>query len=103
MYKLVFFVPVSHAELVKKAVFSSGAGKIGAYDSCSFETEGFGQFRPLSGSHPFLGKENEIEKVRELRVEMVVESQRIKEAVEAMKKAHPYEMPAYDVIKLEDF
>ena len=103
MYKLVFFVPLTHAEVVKQAVFASGGGRIGNYDSCSFETEGVGQFRPLEGSQPFLGQSGQIEKVKELRVELVVEDSKIRNVVEAMKKAHPYEVPAYDVMKLEDF
>ena len=103
MYKLVFFVSLSHSEIVKKAVFFNGGGHIGNYDCCSFETEGVGQFRPLDGSQPYLGENGQIEQVVELRVEMVVEDGKIKQVVEAMKKAHPYEVPAYDVIKLEDF
>lgn len=103
MYKLVFFVPLTHADVVKNAVFSKGGGRIGHYDCCSFETEGVGQFRPLEGSQPFLGQSGQIEKVKELRVELVVEDGKIKEVVEAMKTAHPYEVPVYDVIKLEDF
>lgn len=103
MYKLVFFVPLTHVDVVKNAVFSKGGGRIGNYDCCSFETEGVGQFRPLEGSQPFLGQSGQIEKVKELRVELVVEDSKIKEVVEAMKKAHPYEVPAYDVMKLEDY
>lgn len=103
MYKLVFFVPLTHVDVVKNAVFSKGGGRIGNYDCCSFETEGVGQFRPLEGSQPFLGQSGQIEKVKELRVELVVEDSKIKEVVEAMKKVHPYEVPAYDVMKLEDY
>ena len=98
-FKISFFVPIDYAEKVKEALFSSGAGKIGAYDCCSFEVEGLGQFRPLKGSSPFIGSEQVIEKVRELKVEMICSSEYLKDALRALKKSHPYEMPAFDVIK----
>lgn len=101
MYKLCVFVPESHLEAVKDALFDAGAGKIGAYDRCSWQTKGTGQFRPLQGSSPYIGREGEIETVEEYRVEMVCDHRFIREAVAAMKKAHPYEEPAYDVWKLE--
>lgn len=97
MYKLVFFVPESHAEVVKQAVFATGAGKIGNYDQCCFETPGRGQFRPLAGAHPFIGEPGGLERVDELRIELVCEDHLIREALEALRRAHPYEEPAYDV------
>lgn len=103
MYKICFYVPESDAELVKMTMFHAGAGKIGNYDCCSFETFGIGQFRPLPGSNPFIGLVGELEKVRELRIEMVCEDAVIKEVILAMKKNHPYEMPAYDITILVDF
>ena len=102
MYKFCFFVPVAFAEKVKSAVFLTGAGKIGAYDSCCWETLGTGQFRPGSASRPFKGQKGRVEKVEELKVELVCSDEVIYEAVQAMKTAHPYEEPAYDVIRLED-
>jgi hypothetical protein len=99
MYQISFYVPLSHAEQVKSAMFEVGAGKIGDYDSCCFEYEGQGQFRPLKGSDPYLGKEGALEKVNELKVEMVCEDHLIEMAVEALKASHPYETPAYYVIK----
>jgi len=102
MYKLVFFTPCDVAQQVAKAAFDAGAGKIGNYDMCCFITEGTGQFRPLDGSNPHIGNQNVLEFVKESKVEMVCEDQFIKAAVEAMNKAHPYETPAYDVIKCED-
>ena len=72
MYKISFFVPILFADKVKRAVFLTGAGRIGAYDSCCWETVGTGQFRPLSGSDPFIGKKGELEKVEELK-EMTLE------------------------------
>ncbi len=103
MYKLCFFVPPSHVEQVKLAVFAAGAGRIGAYDSCSWQVLGQGQFRPLDGSQPFIGQTGEIEQVPEWKVELVVADDLIAEAVVALKQSHPYETPAYEVWKLADF
>ncbi|VUD56707.1 GTP cyclohydrolase 1 type 2 [Thalassocella blandensis] len=102
MYKLVFYVPATHVEAVKEAVFAAGAGTIGFYDKCAWQTEGLGQFRPLEGSDPFLGASGELEKVNEYRVEMVCEESCIKAAVSALKQAHPYEEPAFDVMTVVD-
>lgn len=103
MFKICFFVPLEHAESVKHAMFDAGAGKIGTYEHCSFETLGTGQFKPLEGANPFLGNVGTVEKMQELKVEMVCEAQFIKTVVKVMKENHPYEMPAYDIIKCEDF
>ncbi len=99
MYKLCFFVPEDCKEEVKKAVFASGAGKIGLYDQCCFETTGRGQFRALTGSNPTLGEHNQLEYVTEVKVEMVVDDEIISQALRALIDAHPYEEPAYDVFK----
>ena len=101
MYKIGVYIPLEAAAEVKSAMFSAGAGKIGNYDSCCFEYEGIGQFRPLDGSRPHVGEHGQIQKVKELRVEMVVEDQLIKDVIAAMKCVHPYETVAYDVVKLE--
>jgi hypothetical protein len=103
MYKFAFFVPEDHKESVKAAVFATGAGKIGDYDCCCWEIQGSGQFRPLDGANPYIGQQGNVEKVSEFRVELVVADDLVREAVTAMKRAHPYEEPAYDVWKLEDF
>lgn len=103
MYKLVFFVPTEQLEAVKQAVFDSGAGRIGNYSSCCWQTLGQGQFMPLDGSDPYIGKQGEIERVEEYRVELVCQDELIGAAVAALRKAHPYEEPAYDVTRLEDF
>lgn len=102
MYKIVFFVPETHKEAVKQALFDAGAGRIGNYDSCAWETLGTGQFRAMQGANPFLGKIEQIEHVDEYRVELVCDAARIKDAIQAMKAAHPYEEPAYDVVKLAE-
>ena len=100
MYKLCFYVPDSHREAVKAAVFAAGAGRIGDYDSCCWEVEGSGQFRPLAGSQPFLGEPGRVERVAEYRVEMVCESHCVQAVISALKQAHPYEEPAWDLVAL---
>lgn len=97
MHKLVFFVPESHKEAVKKAIFIAGAGRYDGYDSCSWETLGTGQFRPLEGSQPFIGQQGSIETVAEYRVETICEDHLIKTVLIALIEAHPYETPAYEV------
>ena len=103
MYKICVFVPETAVDKVKQSMFAAGAGKIGDYDSCCWQTLGQGQFRPLEGSSPFIGEQNRIETVAEYRIEMVCADELIKDAVAAMKNSHPYEEPAYDVWKLEVF
>jgi len=100
VYKLCFYVPESHLEAVKSAVFAAGAGRIGDYDSCCWQVLGTGQFRPLEGSNPFLGEQGQVEAVAEYRVEMVCNDDHIHTAVRAMIEAHPYEEPAWDVVAL---
>jgi len=95
LYKIEFYVPGSHLEKVKSAIFAAGAGRIGNYDCCCWETRGKGQFRPCSGSNPFIGKKGKTEKVQEYKVELVCSSKYIKKVIRALKKAHPYEAPAY--------
>ena len=106
MYQLCFYVPKSHLEEVKTALFKEGAGKIGNYDSCSWQTDGMGQFRPLNGSSPFIGDQNRVEHVSEVKVEMVCQNIFIKSVLKKLMEAHPYETPAYCIYKiktLQDF
>ena len=103
MYKISFFVPVNYADIVKQAVFNVGAGSMGDYAECSWETLGTGQFKPLEGSNPFIGLPNKLERVQELKVEMLCQENLIENAIKVLKLAHPYEEPAYDVVKLECF
>ena len=102
MYKISIFIPSTHLDVVKAALFNAGAGRIGDYDSCAWQCLGTGQFRPLQGANPFLGEQDKVESVEEYKVEMVCADEFIRQAIEAMKQAHPYEEPAYDVWKLED-
>ena len=103
MYEICVFIPEDAVDSVKQAMFNAGAGRIGDYDSCCWQTPGQGQFRPLPGSSPYIGKQNKVEKVAETRVEMVCAESCINETISALKNSHPYEEPAYDVWKLEDF
>lgn len=103
MYKLAFFVPPSHIEAVKQAVFAAGGGRIGAYDCCAWQALGQGQFRPLDGSKPFIGQSGVVESVEEWKVELVVVDELIQQVVVALKQSHPYETPAYEVWRLEAF
>jgi len=102
MYKLCFYVPETHLENVKAAVFAAGGGRVGRYDSCCWQALGQGQFRPLAGSQPFLGSEGQVEQVKEWKVEMVVGDELIHDSVKALKRAHPYETPAFEVWRLSD-
>lgn len=102
MYKLTVFVPEAALEPVKSALFAAGAGKIGDYERCCWQVQGVGQFMPLAGSAPHIGTHDRLEEVDEWRVEMVVATANIKQVIEALKQAHPYETPAYDVIKVMD-
>jgi hypothetical protein len=103
VYKLAFFVPASHVDVVKAAVFAAGGGRIGDYDHCAWQTLGQGQFRPLDGSQPFLGQAGQVEVVEEWKVELVVADDLIAQVVAALKQSHPYETPAYEVWRLAEF
>lgn len=94
-YKVEFYVPTDHAEVVKDSMFAAGAGKLGHYDRCCWQTVGTGQFRPLEGSTPFLGKAGHTETVEELKVEMICDAESIAAVIKALRSTHPYETPAY--------
>ena len=103
MYKLTVFVPDEALDQVKSALFAAGAGSIGDYEQCCWQVQGVGQFMPLAGSNPHIGEHGNLERVNEWRVEMVVDEAFITAAITALKATHPYETPAYDVIKVLDF
>jgi len=100
MYQLNFYVPESHLEEVKNALFAKGAGQIGNYDSCAWETVGQGQFRPLKHSQPFLGEVGKVEPVREYKVEMLCDPKYITQVLQELTDKHPYETPVYSVYKI---
>jgi hypothetical protein len=101
LFRIEFYVPESHLEEVKNALFQAGAGRVGDYDSCAWQTRGTGQFRAGADSSPFIGAAGEMETVDEYKVELVCESAYLTTAIAALKEAHPYEEPAYAVIKLQ--
>ncbi|MGO2340102.1 MAG: NGG1p interacting factor NIF3 [Psychrobacter sp.] len=103
MYKLTVFIPEDSLNTVKSALFAAGAGTIGNYEHCCWQTQGTGQFKPLAGSNPHIGTHNKLEEVDEWRVEMVVDESYIEAVITALKNSHPYETPAYDVIKVLAF
>lgn len=102
-YKLVVFVPSDSLQKVADAVFKAGAGWIGNYSHCSFRSSGTGTFLPLEGSRPAIGRRGRLEKVDEIKFESIVPAEKVADCLKAMRSAHPYEMPAFDVIKLYDF
>ena len=95
MYMLVFYVPPSHLDDVKEAVFAAGGGRIGNYDRCCWQTLGRGQFRPLPGSAPFVGRQGDVETCDEVRVELVCLEDCLENVLNALRASHPYETPAY--------
>jgi len=101
--KIITFVPVGPAiTAVHEALAAAGAGAIGDYSHCSFATAGTGQFRPLAGAHPTIGQVGKLERVAETRLEMVLPRARRAGVVAALRAAHPYEEPAFDVLELAD-
>ena len=101
-YKLVWFVPADALEATRDAVFDAGAGRIGDYERCSWYTAGTGTFLGGEETDPALGERGREEHVPELRVETVVPEELVEEVVDALRSAHPYEEPAYDVYPLLD-
>lgn len=95
MYSLVVYVPDTHVEEVKRAMFGAGAGRIGDYQHCAWQVLGTGQFKPQEGSQPFIGEQDRLERVAEFRVEMVCDDESISEVIRALRQAHPYEEPAF--------
>jgi hypothetical protein len=101
-YKLVWFVPREALDATRDAVFAAGAGRIGAYERCSWYAAGTGTFFGGSGARPTLGEAGREERVAELRVETLVPGERLGDVVAALRTAHPYEEPAFDVYALAE-
>jgi len=100
LQKLAFFVPNDQLSEVRNALFELGAGGIGNYDQCSFNSEGEGTFRALKGANPFVGKQGELHREKETRVEIIVSSHQINVVVNKLCEVHPYEEVAYDIYPL---
>ena len=102
LYKLAVFTPVDHVNEVVDALSEAGAGHIGNYSHCTFQAPGTGTFKPLEGANPYIGTPHKIERVEELKIETIVPETLLKNVVEAMLKAHPYEEVAYDIYPLKN-
>ena len=100
-YKLVTFVPPKDLPALAAALFEAGAGSIGDYDQCSFSIEGEGTFRGGESTHPTVGKRGRLERVIERRFETILPANRLASVVAALMRAHPYEEPAFDLIRLD--
>ena len=98
--KLVVFVPPESLDAVRDALFAAGAGRIGDYERCSWYTEGTGTFLGGEGTEPTVGERGHEERVAELRLETVYPADREDEVVRALREAHPYEEPAFDLYPL---
>lgn len=101
-YKLYTMVPVDSVEIVEEALYKSGAGRYDHYDECSFKIQGQGSFRPIEGANPTIGIVDKREHVDEVRIEVLLAEEVLDQCVKGLIKAHPYETPAYSVIKIEN-
>ncbi len=100
LYKVVVFVPITHSDNVRNAMADSGGGYIGNYSHCTFNTKGTGTFMPKEGTNPFIGEADKLEYVEEVKIETIVSERNLKNLIDSMLKAHPYEEVAYDVYAL---
>jgi len=98
--KLVVFVPVEALDAVRDAIFAAGAGRIGGYERCCWYSEGTGTFVGGEGTAPAVGEAGVEERVPELRLETVYPVAKHGDVIAALKLAHPYEEPAFDVYEL---
>jgi hypothetical protein len=102
LLKLAVFVPLDHVDSVRQAMAAAGAGRLGDYAECSFNSPGTGTYRPLPGAQPYAGAVGELARAEELRLEMLVPRRTLPAVLSAMFAAHPYEEVAYDLYPLEN-
>ncbi|OTG81606.1 NGG1p interacting factor NIF3 [Acinetobacter sp. ANC 4648] len=100
MLKLIYYVPESHIESTKFAIFEAGAGGIGNYEHCAWQVLGTGQFKPVKSANPFIGELDTLEQIPEWRVETIVAEDKASQVAEALKASHPYEEPAFEFIQI---
>lgn len=100
--KLVTYVPTAHAERVRQALFQGGAGAIGGYDCCSYNSDGIGTFRAGNGSNPFCGTVGQLHLEPETRIEVIYEQRIERQLLNRLRSAHPYEEPAIDCLPLSN-
>ncbi len=101
-FKISVFVPEESVEKLSAELFNSGAGIIGNYENCSFRLKGEGTFKGNEKARPVIGKKGKVEKVNEIRLELIVDVWNLKNAINAIKEFHPYEEPAYDIYPLKN-
>ena len=101
--KLITFAPIDKAEDLRKALFSAGAGQLGKYSECSFNSEGTGTFKPVEGADPFVGEIGSRHKEKEMKIEVIFPAYLEQKIIRAMIEAHPYEEVAYDIISLGNY
>lgn len=101
-FKVVVFVPVDSINKVAEAIFDAGAGAIGNYSKCSFQTGGTGTFLPMQDAKPAIGSRGKLAKVKEIKFESIVAESKVANVIAAMRTAHPYETPAFDVFRHYD-
>jgi len=101
-FKVVVFVPSENLESFSESLFETGAGIIGNYEKCSFRLNGEGTFKGNEKSNPSVGKKGELEKVKEVRLELIADAWKLNHLISAVKKYHPYEEPAYDIYPLKN-
>ena len=102
LYKVAVYVPKTHEMEVRKSLGDAGAGYIGNYSNCTFNTQGIGTFKPEDNANPFIGEVGIIEEVEEVKIETIVPQKILQKTIDKMIKAHPYEEVAYDIYKLEN-
>lgn len=102
-YKIIVYVPLSHADILREAIGNAGAGKIGNYTHCTFTISGTGRFKPGAGANPTIGEVGKLETVQEERIETVCTEEKLQDVLKAIKEVHPYEEPATDVYPIEIF
>ena len=102
-YKIVVYVPVHNADMLREHMGNAGAGIIGNYSHCTFSTTGIGRFKPLEGANPTLGEVGRLEEAVEERIETVCSEEKLQDVLRVIKNMHPYEEPATDIYLLEKF
>ena len=102
MLKLIYYVPESHLESTKLAIFEAGAGGIGNYEHYAWQVLGTGQFKPVKDANPFIGQLDALEQIPEWRVETIVPEEKASAVTKALKLSHPYEEPAFEFIQIVD-
>jgi hypothetical protein len=100
-YKIVVYVPESHADKLREVMGNAGAGKIGNYSHCTFTIKGTGRFKPEDGANPTIGSVGKLEEVTEDRIETVCSGDKLQDVLNAIRESHPYEEPATDVYPIE--